>query len=72
MLAAITGLVKPCIAPLLADQSSIKHQRVITLESGERVIVDPSATLSKILGTYYWAVNGKSPARRSRAIWEVC
>jgi hypothetical protein len=57
VLAFATGFIKPCIAPILADQSQIRHQRVITLPSGERVIVDPSTTVATLLAWYYWSVN---------------
>ncbi|KAJ7891313.1 PTR2-domain-containing protein [Mycena olivaceomarginata] len=57
LLALGTGYIKSCIAPIIADQSVVKHQSVTTLPSGERVIVDPSSTIQSMLMIYYWAVN---------------
>lgn len=39
-------LLQSCIAPIIADQSVVKHQSVTTLPSGERVIVDPGSVSS--------------------------
>ncbi|KAJ7348907.1 PTR2-domain-containing protein [Mycena albidolilacea] len=57
LLALGTGYIKSCIAPIIADQSVVKHQSVTTLPSGERVIVDPGSTIQSMLMIYYWAVN---------------
>ena len=48
------------IAPLMADQSPIKAQKITTLPSGERVILDPGITVQRILLLYYQLVNGES------------
>ncbi|KAK7035909.1 PTR2-domain-containing protein [Favolaschia claudopus] len=56
-LALSTGFVKSCIAPIIADQSTVKVQSVTTLPSGEKVIVDPGSTIQSMLLVYYWAVN---------------
>lgn len=52
-----SGFIKPTIAPMIADQSSVKRATVKTLESGERVILDPNATVERMLLLYYWASN---------------
>ncbi|KAL1745382.1 POT family-domain-containing protein [Schizophyllum fasciatum] len=57
ILAFATGFIKPCIAPIIADQCPIKTQQVKTLKSGEKVIVDPKVTVETMLHLYYWAVN---------------
>ena len=45
------------IAPLIADQCTVKKQFIKTLPSGERVIVDPAVTIERMLLYYYWATN---------------
>ncbi|KAJ7184518.1 PTR2-domain-containing protein [Mycena filopes] len=57
LLALGTGYIKSCIAPIIADQSTVKVQSVTTLPSGEEVIVDPGSTIQSMLMVYYWAVN---------------
>lgn len=57
VLALATGLIKPCIAPIIADQSPVKIQSIMTLKTGEKVIVDPGTTIQSMLMIYYWAVN---------------
>ncbi|EPQ51346.1 PTR2-domain-containing protein [Gloeophyllum trabeum ATCC 11539] len=57
VLAFSTGMITPCVAPLIADQSPVKSQIVQTLPSGERVILDPSRTIENMLMMYYWAIN---------------
>lgn len=52
-----SGFIKPTIAPMIADQSTVKRAAVKTLKSGERVIVDPNATIERMLLLYYWASN---------------
>lgn len=52
-----TGLIKANVAPILSDQSPIKKQVIKKLPSGELVIVDPTATIDRSLGIYYFAVN---------------
>ncbi|UNI17171.1 peptide transporter ptr2 [Purpureocillium takamizusanense] len=48
-----TGGFKPNIGPLLLDQYPEKFQRVKTLKSGERVIVDPQITITNIMYIYF-------------------
>lgn len=57
VLAFASGLIKPCLAPLLCDQSPVKTQTVKTLKSGERVILDPATTIQRYLLIFYWAIN---------------
>ncbi|KAF9464099.1 POT family-domain-containing protein [Collybia nuda] len=52
-----TGMIKANVAPLMADQVSIKAQRVTTLKSGERVILDPGVTTQNVMLAYYWSIN---------------
>jgi POT family proton-dependent oligopeptide transporter len=43
-----TGFFKANISPLLAEQNTDRRMRVETLSTGERVIVDPSVTNSRM------------------------
>jgi POT family proton-dependent oligopeptide transporter len=43
-----TGLFKSNISPLIAEQYKRTKQFVITTKSGEKVIVDPSLTISRM------------------------
>ncbi|THY75722.1 PTR2-domain-containing protein [Aureobasidium pullulans] len=43
-----TGFFKANISPLLAEQNTDRRMRVETLSTGERVLVDPSVTNSRI------------------------
>ncbi|ROV88123.1 hypothetical protein VMCG_10445 [Cytospora schulzeri] len=55
MLAIGAGIFKPNVAPTVLDQ--YKHQReyVKTLQSGERVVVDPETTIQRIMRYVgYW------------------
>ncbi|WWD10490.1 hypothetical protein V865_008626 [Kwoniella europaea PYCC6329] len=53
-----SGFIKPSVAPLIADQSTVKRQTVKTLPTGEKVIEDPGVTVERMLLLYYWAGNG--------------
>ena len=44
-----TGFFKANISPLLAEQNTDRRMRVETLPTGERVIVDPAVTNSRIV-----------------------
>ncbi|KAK4704496.1 hypothetical protein P7C70_g1711, partial [Phenoliferia sp. Uapishka_3] len=57
ILAFASGFIKPCLSPLLRDQSPVKKQTVITLKSGENVILDPATTISRYLLIFYFAIN---------------
>ncbi|KAI3538682.1 POT family protein [Colletotrichum filicis] len=51
-----TGLFKANISPLLAEQNKDTRMRVET-RGGERVIVDPSVTNTRIFLWFYFAIN---------------
>ncbi|KAG6919236.1 hypothetical protein DXG01_008032 [Tephrocybe rancida] len=57
ILAAGTGMIKASVAPLMADQAPIQAQRITTLKTGERVILDPGVTTQNIMLIYYWSIN---------------
>ncbi|EJD51769.1 putative peptide transporter [Auricularia subglabra TFB-10046 SS5] len=57
ILAFAAGFIKPSLAPLLCDQSPVKHPTVKVLKTGERVVVDPSATVQRYLLVFYWSIN---------------
>jgi len=52
-----TGGFKPNISPLIAEQ--IPHDRMFirTLKNGEKVIVDPAVTLSRVYNWFYMFIN---------------
>jgi len=50
-----TGLFKANISPLVAEQYTRTKLSVITTQSGERVIVDPTITVSRIYMVNYSA-----------------
>ncbi|WFD41976.1 hypothetical protein MPSI1_000614 [Malassezia psittaci] len=52
-----TGVFKSSCAVLVAEQMKIKEQTVITLKSGESVIVDPALTTARIYIWYYMMIN---------------
>jgi POT family proton-dependent oligopeptide transporter len=52
-----TGFFKANISPLLAEQNTDRRMRVETLPTGERVVVDPSVTNSRIFLWFYFSVN---------------
>ncbi|KAL8811204.1 MAG: hypothetical protein Q9200_001987 [Gallowayella weberi] len=54
-----TGGFKPNISPLIAEQYESKHpkQYVRVKKSGERVIVDPTMTISRIYMYFYLMIN---------------
>ncbi|KAF8073992.1 PTR2-domain-containing protein [Lyophyllum atratum] len=56
-LALGTGMIKASVAPLMADQAPIQAQRISTLKTGERVILDPGVTTQNIMLIYYWSIN---------------
>ncbi|KAL8280605.1 hypothetical protein RQP46_006928 [Phenoliferia psychrophenolica] len=57
ILAFASGFIKPCLSPLLCDQSPVKRQTVITLKSGEDVILDPKTTVQRYMLVFYWCIN---------------
>lgn len=52
-----TGLFKSNVAPLLAEQNHDRRMYVKTLKSGERVIVDPAVTNTRLFLYFYLAIN---------------
>ncbi|KAF3908068.1 hypothetical protein ABW21_db0204421 [Orbilia brochopaga] len=52
-----TGGFKSNISPLIAEQYPEDKKKVITLPSGERVIVDPVLTISRIYMYFYLMIN---------------
>lgn len=53
------GFFKCCISPLIAEQYEASHPRAFirTEPSGERVIVDPGITYSRVYMRYYMLIN---------------
>jgi POT family proton-dependent oligopeptide transporter len=51
------GFIKPSLGPLLCDQSPVKKQTVVTLKSGEQVIMDPATTVARYMLIFYWCIN---------------
>lgn len=54
-----TGGFKPNISPLIAEQYELKHpkQYIKVQKNGERVIVDPTMTVSRIYMYFYMMIN---------------
>lgn len=52
-----TGSFKPNISPLIAEQLPHTKMAIKTLESGERVIVDPAVTASRVYHYFYLFIN---------------
>ena len=52
-----TGGFKSNISPLIAEQYTVTKKKVITLSSGERVIMDPNLTISRIYMYFYMMIN---------------
>ncbi|KAI5122206.1 hypothetical protein M0805_002695 [Coniferiporia weirii] len=57
IVAAGTGGIKANVSPLVADQYRKTDMFVRTTASGERVIVDPNVTISRIYNLFYWCIN---------------
>lgn len=57
MLAFAAGFIKPCLGPLLCDQSPVKRPVIRMTNKGERVILDPAATVQRYLLIFYWCIN---------------
>ncbi|KAH1445032.1 hypothetical protein KXV53_006970 [Aspergillus fumigatus] len=51
------GGIKSNVGPLIAEQYSMRTERVKTLQSGEVVIVDPNLTVQTVYARYYWIIN---------------
>ncbi len=52
-----TGWFKSSVSPLIAEQVNGSKQSVQTLKTGERVIVDPVLTISRIFMYFYLFIN---------------
>ncbi|KAF7760085.1 hypothetical protein Agabi119p4_10761 [Agaricus bisporus var. burnettii] len=52
-----SGLFKANISPLIAEQYPYKKLFVVTTKKGERVIVDPAMTISRIYMYFYLFIN---------------
>ncbi|KAJ4302284.1 hypothetical protein N0V88_002427 [Collariella sp. IMI 366227] len=52
-----TGGFKPNVNPLIVEQLDLERMIVRTLPSGERVIVDPAATASRVYHYFYLFIN---------------
>ncbi|KAF2457351.1 putative MFS peptide transporter [Lineolata rhizophorae] len=52
-----TGGIKSNVSPLIAEQYQNTMPFVRTLRSGERVIIDPSATIQRIYMIFYLCIN---------------
>ncbi|KAE9983941.1 hypothetical protein BLS_003346 [Venturia inaequalis] len=52
-----TGLFKSNISPLLAEQQVITKIKIETTAQGERVLVDPAVTTSRIFLYFYMCIN---------------
>ncbi|KAI9733471.1 MAG: hypothetical protein M1818_007219 [Claussenomyces sp. TS43310] len=52
-----TGGFKPNISPLIVEQIPVQNIRVVILPTGERVIVDPTITQSRIYHYFYLFIN---------------
>lgn len=57
LLALGAGSFKPNVSPLLLDQNKHQQAYIQTLKSGERVIIDPEATVSRIMLIFYGFIN---------------
>lgn len=55
-----TGGFKSNISPLLAEQVKETRPKVTTLKTGERVIVDPQVTYSRVFLYFYMMINAGS------------
>lgn len=52
-----TGGIKSNVSTLIAEQYTNTKPYIRVLKSGERVIVDPGATLEFIYSMFYWTIN---------------
>ncbi|KAL1409323.1 hypothetical protein Q8F55_003304 [Vanrija albida] len=57
ILAFAAGFIKPCLGPLLCDQSPVKQPTISYTKKGERVIIDPQTTVSRYLLIFYLCIN---------------
>lgn len=52
-----TGGFKPNVNPLIVEQMDLERMTIRTLPTGERVIVDPAATSSRVYHYFYLFIN---------------
>lgn len=52
-----TGVFKASCPVLVAEQMKVKEETVVTLKSGERVIIDPALTTARVYVWYYLMIN---------------
>ncbi|KAF2257623.1 peptide transporter PTR2-A [Lojkania enalia] len=52
-----TGWFKPNISPLIAEQIPEQTMHVTTTKSGERVIMDPAITITRLYNWFYFFIN---------------
>ncbi|KAK7524511.1 putative MFS peptide transporter [Phyllosticta citriasiana] len=57
VLALGAGIFKPNVAPLILDQYTAQKPYTRILDSGEKVIVDPEATVNQIMLIFYALIN---------------
>ncbi|MCJ1386880.1 hypothetical protein MMC17_010008 [Xylographa soralifera] len=57
MLAFGAGMFKPNIAPTILDQYAHQQEYTKVLKSGEKVIMDPEATIQRIMLFFYGLIN---------------
>ncbi|KAK7534140.1 POT family-domain-containing protein [Phyllosticta citribraziliensis] len=57
VLALGAGIFKPNVAPLILDQYTAQKPYTRVLDSGEKVIVDPEATVNQIMLVFYALIN---------------
>ena len=52
-----TGGFKPNISPLVAEQLPLTKMKVVTTKKGERVLIDPAVTSSRVYHYFYLFIN---------------
>ena len=57
ILSFASGFIKPCLGPLMCDQSRVTVPTLKVLPSGERVIVDPAKTVERAFLVFYLFIN---------------
>lgn len=66
ILTSTIGIFKPNISPTVMEQVTFKHPYIMTLKSGERVIVHPETTIQRLTLTFYGrliSIHSACPAR---------
>ena len=57
VLAVGAGFIKPSLGPLLCDQSPVQRPTLQILATGEKVVLDPQATVQRYFLIFYWCIN---------------